>query len=325
MRKGGVFSISYEEEHLKITMSNSRRTTIHSRIQRNSGILRNLFRLYVDFLFPDLRIIPAVLSAERFGISLFYKELDSTKNQLVNMLQKMGDRKSLSRIDLLELVHAASSRYALPVGDNINFTRSISDVIEKNSEMHEDGIFEGVEDIMCGHYEISNDDIQFVFSPSDDPLLKIPLHRASSSARELSDLYFFLRHVARKDHLLIIDEPESHLDTMNQILMARLIARAVRHGLKILVTTHSDYIVKEINNLIMLSNFGDDVAKEVGYSSADRIGADRVRAYIAENGGLTKCKIDRFGMEMPIFDNTIDKINQVANDLGSRLVVDQDD
>ena len=112
---------------------------------------------------------------------------------------------------------------------------------------------------------------------------------------------------------------------MNQVLMARLIARAVRHGLKILVTTHSDYIVKEINNLIMLSNFGDDAAKEVGYSGDDRIGADRVRAYIAENGGLTKCKIDRFGMEMPIFDNTIDKINQVANDLGSRLVVDQDD
>ena len=53
---------------------------------------------------------------------------------------------------------------------------------------------------------------------------------------------------------MIIDEPESHLHPYCQILMARLIAACINAGIKVFVTTHSDYFVKEINNLIMLSN-----------------------------------------------------------------------
>ena len=34
---------------------------------------------------------PFILSAERFGISLFYKELDFRKNRLVEELQKLSD------------------------------------------------------------------------------------------------------------------------------------------------------------------------------------------------------------------------------------------
>ena len=56
-----------------------------------------------------------------------------------------------------------------------------------------------------------------------------------------SGVFCFLRHAARKNQLLIIDEPEGHLDTANQVLLARLAARLAQNGLKILVTTHSDY------------------------------------------------------------------------------------
>ena len=95
---------------------------------------------------------------------------------------------------------------------------------------------------------------------------------ASSSARGLSDLYFFLQHVAGPNHLLIIDEPESHLDTHNQILMARLLVRCVQAGLKVLITTHSDYLVKELNNLIMLNRDFDgkeDLLKKFKYDPED--------------------------------------------------------
>lgn len=318
-RQGDMFSIFYEKGQLRVIPSALAEKRYFPQIWGD------LLLLYIHFLFPDLHMDPVVLSAERFGIALFYKELDLTKNQIVDMLQKMGDNKGKHRIDPLGLVHAASSRYALPIKDNITFTRSISDLMINRSEIYEDGIFRDIERIMRGRYESVNDDIQFITSSPDRSSLKIPLHRASSSARGLSDLYFFLRHVAQKNHLLIIDEPESHLDTANQVMMARLIARAVRAGLKVLLTTHSDYLVKEINNLVMLSNFGSEVAERVGYESSDRISVDSVRAYIAKGNSLVRCKIDRFGMEMPVFDDTIDKINYVANDLGSRLVVDQDD
>ena len=150
----------------------------------------------------------------------------------------------------------------------------------------------------------------------------IPLHLASSSARGLSDLYFFLRHKASKNHLLIIDEPESHLDTANQILLARLLARFVHAGIKVLVTTHSDYIVKEINNLIMLSYDFDDkntVTRKLKYTEDEFLPPASLRAYVAEDSGLAACEVDKFGINMPVFDETIDSINRVSNELASRL------
>ena len=138
----------------------------------------------------------------------------------------------------------------------------------------------------------------------------------------MSDLYFFLKHLAKKNQLLIVDEPESHLDTSNQILLARLLARFVRAGLKVLITTHSDYLIKEINNLVMLSRpfkNKEAVIKKLKYSVDDFLVPDSIRAYVAQDNSLTRCDVDRFGIDMPVFDETIDSINRVANDLASRM------
>ena len=126
---------------------------------------------------------------------------------------------------------------------------------------------------------------------------------------------------------MIIDEPESHLDTANQILLARLLARFVRVGLKVLITTHSDYIIKEINNLVMLSRpFADKdaVLKKLKYRSDVALSGKSIRAYVAENNSLTRCDVDEFGIDMPVFDTTINQINKVANELASRLAVETD-
>ena len=84
---------------------------------------------------------------------------------------------------------------------------------------------------MEGGYSISNDEIRFASKPDvDQQEFDVPLHRASSSARGLSDLYFFLKHQASHHHVLIIDEPESHLDTGNQIQLASMLAHLRTEG-----------------------------------------------------------------------------------------------
>ena len=161
------------------------------------------------------------------------------------------------------------SRYALPIKDNIDYTRSIPDLRKDKSQVYDDGFFNDIKRLMSGYYAASSDTIEFRSSARGDRRFAIPLHLASSSARGLSDLYFFLRHVASPNHLLIIDEPESHLDTANQVLLARLLARLVQAGLKVLLTTHSDYLIKEFNNLIMLNgsfNMKTRVVKKLGYT-----------------------------------------------------------
>ena len=314
---GNTPSIHYDGAKLSIVADRAASKPYHPVTLR-----RRLWRRYLQFLFPELPPDPFVLSAERFGISLFYRELDLRKSQLVDLLQKYGDSKGKDIDFPFVLIDETVSRYARPVKDNIDYTRSIPDIRKQRSEVYDDGFFNDVKRLMNGYYTASSDAIEFRSVVRGDGRFAIPLHIASSSARCLSDLYFFLRHVARRNHLLIIDEPESHLDTANQVLLARLLARLVQAGLKVLLTTHSDYLVKEINNLIMLNGTFKNkakVVKKLGYAGHDCIAPERIRAYIAQEQTLTRCDIDQFGIDMPNFDETINDINDVASELAARV------
>ncbi len=266
---------------------------------------------------------PFILSAERFGISLFYKELDFTKNKLIEALQNASDDKDF---DFSEFLEKGSARYAQPIKDNIHFTRDLSSIQKVRKELITDK-FHSVEKIIDGYYKEANNEIRFISKKRGDNHFDIPLHLASSSARGVSDLYFYLKHVAEPGKILIVDEPESHLSPTNQIMMARLLVFCVNAGLKILITTHSDYLIKEINNLIMLnSDFeGKDAflkKHKKDYTEADRLNPERVKAYTCANGTLQKCDVDEKGIDMPVFDNAIDKINQISNELGWRISPD---
>jgi len=92
----------------------------------------------------------------------------------------------------------------------------------------------------------------------------------------------------------------------------------------VLITTHSDYIIKEFNNLVMLSaDFEDKEAflkeHDDDYSKNDFLKRESVRAYLCENGGLTRCKVDSRGMLIPMFDETIEDIDSVSASLDDLL------
>ena len=317
LQTDGFLSIQYDGTDIIITRKNTKWSYHISEL---------LSYHYCQFLFPELPFDPFILSAERFGISLFYRELDFNKNQLVDYLQKMGDDKDRGGISPYILIDKTTSRYALPIKDNIDYTRDIPILKGDRSELYDDKLFDQIKDMMEGYYSSSSDGIAFI-SKRKGRSFNLPLHIASSSARGLSDLYFYLRHAAEKNQLVIIDEPESHLDTANQIQLARLLARMIQSNLKVLITTHSDYIIKEINNLIMLSRpfkKKKKVIQDLGYKKDDVIRPDSVRAYVAEGDSLTKCGIDEFGIDMPVFDKTIDKINRTSNELASRLIEERD-
>ena len=282
---------------------------------------------YRRLIVPELSFDISIISAERFGISLFYKELDFTNNQITEALQGLQDREYSSDDILYSISDRASNRYALPIIDNIRFTRGIAQIRTGEGELQSGKLFGRIEQLLDGSFLASDNQLRFRSNPHQESRSQgsgfdIPLHLASASARGLSDLYFFLKHQASHNHLLFIDEPESHLDTGNQVQLARMLARFVRAGMRILVTTHSDYILKEINNLIMLSSDFKDkerVKKSLGYAKDDFLDPSMIRAYTAENGGLSLCKIDSRGIDYPLFDQVIDAINRASIELSTRV------
>lgn len=280
-----------------------------------------------NVLFQHVFPLPFIASAERTGIAVFLKELDFSRSHL---LEEMGEEMSKESKDISQFESLLKSydNYALPVRENMDFTRRLVAIAMNDSFLtrkHPE-IINDFNDIIGGEYIIANGIIYF--KPAKKQV-KLTMGESSSAVRSLLDIGFYLRHEAEQGDMLMVDEPELNLHPENQRRMARLFARLVNLGIKVFVTTHSDFLVKELNTLIMLNQDKlhlKKIAEEEGYPTEELLSAEKVRVYIAEKS-LVKLKenerrtkvqtlvpadIDQdLGIEARSFDETINKMNEI--------------
>lgn len=132
----------------------------------------------------------------------------------------------------------------------------------------------------------------------------IPLHRTSSTVSELAPLVLYLKHIVNKGSLLIVEEPEAHLHPANQIILARYITRLVRAGLKILITTHSHFILEQLSIILQASTADAETRKSIGLLDNEYLNENDVSTYIFS-------KIERGNhIAEPIECTTTDGISQ---------------
>lgn len=90
---------------------------------------------------------------------------------------------------------------------------------------------------------------EFLYRPKKT-MEALRLSQSSSMVSELAPLVLFLRGIVNPGDLLIIEEPESHLHPGAQTAIARTLARLVREGVRLVITTHSDWLLQQLGNLI---------------------------------------------------------------------------
>lgn len=140
-------------------------------------------------------------------------------------------------------------------------------------------------DLLKGGINVYRENIDypsFVYRP-DGWERDLPLMNVSSMVSELAPVALYLRYVAQPGDTLIIEEPESHLHPEMQVVFVRQLAAAVKSGIRIIITTHSEWILEELANLIRLSDLPAENRK--GIAGADvALGWDEVGAWFFEPG-----------------------------------------
>ena len=102
------------------------------------------------------------------------------------------------------------------------------------------------------------------------------MSQSSSMVSELAPLVLFLRGIVQPGDTLVIEEPEAHLHPKAQTKIAMTLARLVRVGVRVIITTHSDWLLEQIGNLVRegeVMKLGKNQAEPTTWLTKEEVGA----------------------------------------------------
>ncbi|WP_438004441.1 ATP-binding protein [Sorangium sp. So ce321] len=239
----GQFSVKSSAVFIKMDGSDRAAVGVYS-----SAFIHNLIRE----LFPK----PLLLPAERNAFIITYKMLANRRYKLLKDAQReIFAKRSVTKRQLDLLREQGEVRYPRPVEDFLDFLtdvelsagplprgksafHALADAIEQKIQRGNRTRFKPTR---LGGQEIKVDVKRG---------LSIDLYNASSSIKQLAPLLLYLRFRAAPNDFLIIDEPEMGLHPESQARLLEALAILVNLGVRVLVTTHSPYIMAHLNNLV---------------------------------------------------------------------------
>ena len=163
---------------------------------------------------------------------------------------------------------------------------------------------------------------------------KIPVSAAASSVKELMPFLLMLQNGKIKQYnSLLFEEPEAHVHPKKQFLVMDMLARCCNKGMLIQMTTHSDYLLGRMNQLLVLGKIREKsmeafeiFCKEHQFNKNLYLHTEQVGGYYfkRENDRVVIEEQDlSFGLPFNSFENTVKSqmelsadINDLAESLG---------
>ena len=284
--------------------------------ERTSFILELIYTLSdpaLAQLAGPLLIPASYLPADRTGVMHAHRVLVSS---LINRASQPRLRRDDPLPDLSGVV-ADFLKQLIELGDLSERRRNKADALAKRIE----------QEILRGMVQIKTSEMgypQFFYKP-DGWKNALPLMNASSMVSELAPVVLYLRHVVQPGETLIIEEPESHLHPAMQVEFTRQIAALVHAGIRVIVTTHSDWVLETLANLVRLSELPK--ARRKGIEGADLVlRPDQVGAWLFKSKESPKGSVveeirfdpDAGGLESDYSDVAEQLYNEWAT-IGNRI------
>lgn len=317
--------IKFHEYTLKLEKSKpeSIKVTLSEDIIKNKDFVRYLDLAFVSMLYSKLIYFPVMSSTifpvERNSIFTFNKELSIKNNEKYDLIKRLSSSKDFNPFDIL---FNKSNRYPQPITDCLKVADDL-DSIKKVNSIYYDFALKIEKELLDGKVVIGKEGNVEFSSNKTSKKKTLSFHQSSSIVKTLAGLVIYLKHTAQNNDLVIIDEPELNLHPDNQIKLTRILSQLINKGLNLVVSTHSDYILREINNLIMLSSKDkeiEDIKKEYDFKDDEFINKDDINVHYFHYRLKTQADVDlipvsEFGFEIPSIDNEIEKQNKLTDDL----------
>lgn len=224
--------------HLDIYFFNNIETTVSTIIDAINERLRDLSIELSKYL-GNVYFLPASRSGIYSGMSAFSSiiaELSKNKAMLTKKIELPG--------------------ISEPISDYF--------LMLSNMRAHENeklsGVYKNIEtDILKGTVSFNKNSNTLVYTPTGIKH-EFEMTEVSSMVSEISPIVAFLKYIitsspSHRGHhaqpIVFIEEPEAHLHPKNQIKLITLFSNLHKLGLKLVISSHSNYIFNKLNNLLL--------------------------------------------------------------------------
>ena len=181
-----------------------------------------------------------------------------------------------------------------------------------------------------GEIVLENGSVFLLFKSGE----KIPVSAAASSVKELMPFLLMLQNgKIRQYNSLLFEEPEAHVHPKKQFLVMDMLARCCNKGMLIQMTTHSDYLLGRMNQLLVLGKIREKsmeafeiFCKEHQFNKKLYLHTEQIGGYYfkRENDRVVIEEQDlSLGLPFNSFENTVKSqmelsadINDLAESLG---------
>lgn len=115
-------------------------------------------------------------------------------------------------------------------------------------------------EILKGEIRFDPKKKKLTFSPEHSELV-LNITEVSSVVSELSPIAVLIKYILYQrisPSLIFIEEPEAHLHPEAQVKLVEVFVKLVKAGVKLIITSHSNYIFNKLNNLVINKDLEPD-------------------------------------------------------------------